>query len=105
MNVDNEARIREILATVKPLAAEYYQITGKPLCVTGESLSISLLKCSASSSHQLAQLVTTLCAAMSESRSKVAPMARTPSPVSESRASSSTPHATQFCSFSWTMRP
>ena len=29
-------RIREILATVKPLAAEYYQLTGKPLGVTGE---------------------------------------------------------------------
>jgi hypothetical protein len=30
------ARAREILATVKPLAAEYYQLTGKPLGVTGE---------------------------------------------------------------------
>ena len=29
-------RIKEILATVKPLAAEYYRITGKPLGVTGE---------------------------------------------------------------------
>jgi hypothetical protein len=29
-------RIREILATVKPLAAEYYRLTGKPLGVTGE---------------------------------------------------------------------
>jgi hypothetical protein len=29
-------RVREILAAVKPLAAEYYQITGKPLGVTGE---------------------------------------------------------------------
>ncbi len=29
-------RIEEILATVKPLAAEYYQLTGKPLGVTGE---------------------------------------------------------------------
>jgi hypothetical protein len=29
-------RVREILATVKPLAAEYYQLTGKPLGVTGE---------------------------------------------------------------------
>jgi hypothetical protein len=28
--------VREILATVKPLAAEYYQLTGKPLGVTGE---------------------------------------------------------------------
>jgi hypothetical protein len=32
----NFARVREILATVKPLAAEYYRITGKPLGVTGE---------------------------------------------------------------------
>jgi hypothetical protein len=31
-----EARVREILATVKPLAAEYYQLTCKPLGVTGE---------------------------------------------------------------------
>jgi hypothetical protein len=29
-------RVREILAQVKPLAAEYYQLTGKPLGVTGE---------------------------------------------------------------------
>jgi hypothetical protein len=30
------ARAREILAEVKPLAAEYYKLTGKPLGVTGE---------------------------------------------------------------------
>ena len=30
------ARVREILATVRPLAAEYYRLTGKPLGVTGE---------------------------------------------------------------------
>jgi hypothetical protein len=29
-------RVRDILATVKPLAAEYYQLAGKPLGVTGE---------------------------------------------------------------------
>jgi hypothetical protein len=29
-------RIKAILATVKPLAAEYYRLTGKPLGVTGE---------------------------------------------------------------------
>lgn len=29
-------RVREILATVKPLAAEYYRLTHKPLGVTGE---------------------------------------------------------------------
>lgn len=29
-------RIREILTTIKPLAAEYYRLTGKPLGVTGE---------------------------------------------------------------------
>ena len=34
---DSIERIRQILATVKPLAAdEYYQLTGKPLGVTGE---------------------------------------------------------------------
>src|SRR5712692_3064984 len=35
-NGGNEARVREILATVKPLGAEYYRLTGKPLGVTGE---------------------------------------------------------------------
>jgi hypothetical protein len=33
---DRVARIKQILAAVKPLAAEYYQLTGKPLGVTGE---------------------------------------------------------------------
>lgn len=32
----NKDRVREILATIKPLAAEYYRLTGKPLGVTGE---------------------------------------------------------------------
>jgi len=31
-----EERVKAILATVKPLAAEYYRLTGKPLGVTGE---------------------------------------------------------------------
>src|SRR4029453_14465376 len=35
MNKD-AMRIKEILAAVKPLAAEYYRLTGKPLGVTGE---------------------------------------------------------------------
>ncbi len=30
------ARVRAILAEIKPLAAEYYRLTGKPLGVTGE---------------------------------------------------------------------
>ncbi|RUM96790.1 gamma-glutamylcyclotransferase [Pseudaminobacter arsenicus] len=34
--LDVPARIKEILAAVKPLAAEYYRLTGKPLGVTGE---------------------------------------------------------------------
>jgi hypothetical protein len=29
-------RVREILAQVKPLASQYYRLTGKPLGVTGE---------------------------------------------------------------------
>ena len=33
---ETSARIREILAKVKPLAVEYYRLTGKPLGVTGE---------------------------------------------------------------------
>src|SRR5436190_8006 len=36
MKSSDVARVREILATVKPLAAEYYRLTGKPLGVTGE---------------------------------------------------------------------
>jgi hypothetical protein len=36
MNDPKETRVKEILATVKPLAAEYYRLTGKPLGVTGE---------------------------------------------------------------------
>lgn len=32
----NDVRVREILAKVKPLAVEYYRLTGKPLGVTGE---------------------------------------------------------------------
>lgn len=31
-----DARVRAILAQVKPLAVEYYRLTGKPLGVTGE---------------------------------------------------------------------
>jgi hypothetical protein len=34
--IKDAKRIKEILATVKPLAAEYYRLTGKPLGVTGE---------------------------------------------------------------------
>jgi hypothetical protein len=34
---DRVRRVREILAAVKPLAVEYYQSTGKPLCVTSGS--------------------------------------------------------------------
>lgn len=33
---EREARVRELLAAVKPLAAEYYRLTQKPLGVTGE---------------------------------------------------------------------
>jgi hypothetical protein len=33
---DHTQRVRDILATIKPLAAEYYRLTGKPLGVTGE---------------------------------------------------------------------
>jgi len=36
MNGGNKNRVRKVLAAVKPLAAEYYQLTGKPLGVSGE---------------------------------------------------------------------
>jgi len=32
----DEIRVRQILATIKPLAGEFYRLTGKPLGVTGE---------------------------------------------------------------------
>ncbi|MDR3489800.1 MAG: hypothetical protein P4M05_33540 [Bradyrhizobium sp.] len=35
-NETNQARVVEILAAVKPLAGEFYRLTGKPLGVTGE---------------------------------------------------------------------
>jgi hypothetical protein len=36
MSNPDETRVREILATIKPLAGEFYRLTGKPLGVTGE---------------------------------------------------------------------
>jgi hypothetical protein len=36
MTEEQAARIKQILFEVKPLAAEYYRLTGKPLGVTGE---------------------------------------------------------------------
>jgi hypothetical protein len=36
MTAEDIERVREILSTVKLLAAEYYRLTGKPLGVTGE---------------------------------------------------------------------
>lgn len=36
MDKSGDRRVREILATVKPLAAEFYRLTEKPLGVTGE---------------------------------------------------------------------
>ncbi len=41
----NIARVREILASVKPLAAEYYRLTGKPLGVTGEVAEFVAAEC------------------------------------------------------------
>ena len=43
--VSHIARVREILATVKPLAAEYYRLTGKPLGVTGEVAEFVAAEC------------------------------------------------------------
>jgi hypothetical protein len=39
------ARVREILAAVKPLAAEYYRLTGKSLGVTGEIAEFVAAEC------------------------------------------------------------
>ncbi|MGA9642216.1 MAG: UTP--glucose-1-phosphate uridylyltransferase GalU [Terriglobales bacterium] len=36
MTDHEQARIREIITTIKPLAAEYYRLTKKPLGITGE---------------------------------------------------------------------
>jgi Family of unknown function (DUF6998) len=38
-------RVKEILATVKPLAAEYYRLTKKPLGVTGEVAEYVAAEC------------------------------------------------------------
>ena len=38
-------RVREILAEVRPLAAEYYRLTGKPLGVTGEVAEYVAAEC------------------------------------------------------------
>jgi len=38
-------RVKEILAAVRPLAAEYYQLTGKPLGVTGEVAEYVAAEC------------------------------------------------------------
>jgi uncharacterized protein DUF6998 len=39
------ARVRDILAAVRPLAAEYYRLTGKPLGVTGEIAEFVAAEC------------------------------------------------------------
>ena len=38
-------RVRAILAAVRPLAAEYYRLTGKPLGVTGEVAEYVAAEC------------------------------------------------------------
>jgi hypothetical protein len=42
---DQNARVREILSIVRPLAAEYYRLTGKPLGVTGEVAEFIAAEC------------------------------------------------------------
>ncbi len=44
-NLSGTSRVREILAAVKPLAAEYYRLTGKPLGVTGEVAEFVAAEC------------------------------------------------------------
>jgi hypothetical protein len=39
------SRVRAILAAVRPLAAEYYVLTGKPLGVTGEIAEFAAAEC------------------------------------------------------------
>ncbi|WP_409998824.1 DUF6998 domain-containing protein [Bradyrhizobium sp. SZCCHNF30212] len=39
------SRVRSILAAVRPLAAEYYALTGKPLGVTGEVAEFAAAEC------------------------------------------------------------
>ena len=43
--MSNTERVKEILASVRPLAAEYYQLTGKPLGVTGEVAEYVAAEC------------------------------------------------------------
>ncbi|GLH77040.1 hypothetical protein SSBR45G_19480 [Bradyrhizobium sp. SSBR45G] len=42
---DASSRVRAILAAVRPLAAEYYALTGKPLGVTGEIAEFAAAEC------------------------------------------------------------
>lgn len=44
-NADAASRVRAILAAVRPLAAEYYVLTGKPLGVTGEVAEFAAAEC------------------------------------------------------------
>ncbi|MGJ5152934.1 DUF6998 domain-containing protein [Bradyrhizobium sp. HKCCYLR1023] len=44
-NADAAACVRAILAAVRPLAAEYYALTGKPLGVTGEIAEFAAAEC------------------------------------------------------------
>ena len=85
MTEASSERVREILTAVKPLAAEFYRLTGKPLGVTGE-----IAEYVAAEILGLAR-----CVAPNESKSKAGPMVPKQSPASESPESSLTRLATR----------
>ncbi|MDK1494220.1 hypothetical protein QN219_30090 [Sinorhizobium sp. 7-81] len=95
-------RIREILTAIKPLAAEYYRLTGEPLGVTGEvaeAVAADVLGLELAPARTAATMRSSLppMGARSVSRSRDAPSVRTRSPGSGSGGLSRQPHATRSC--------
>jgi len=101
-------RVREILAAVKPLAAEYYRLTGKPLGVTGEvaeyvaAETLDLVLADARTPGYDATRQTRT--ARSAFRSRAAPTATMPSRGSGFPASRPTRHVMRCFWCCWTTR-
>ena len=95
MTEASSERVREILAAVKPLAAEFYRLTGKPLGVTGEIAEYVAAEILGLRWLPLELKAMTRCVAPNESKSKAGPMVLKQSPASESPESSLTRLATR----------
>jgi hypothetical protein len=102
-------RVREILSMVKPLAAEYYRLTNKPLGVTGEvaeyiaaeKLKLTLVP-PRTEGHDAIRKLPKVTNAY---RSRVGRSVKTQSPASVSERSSMARLATRFCWSCWITRP